>query len=35
MRGEPDDFWGKLEMDETGRVLSWHPLEAHCPRRRM
>lgn len=30
MRGEPDDFWGKLERDEAGRVLAWNPVEAHC-----
>jgi CRISPR-associated endonuclease/helicase Cas3 len=30
MRGEPTDFWGKLDQDETGRVLEWNPVEAHC-----
>ena len=30
MRGEPTDFWGKLDQDEAGRVLEWNPVEAHC-----
>jgi len=30
MRGEPTDFWGKLDQDEEGRVLEWNPVEAHC-----
>jgi CRISPR-associated endonuclease/helicase Cas3 len=30
MRGDPTDFWGKLEQDDTGAVLAWHPVEAHC-----
>lgn len=30
MIGEPNDFWGKLERDDAGRVVAWHPLEAHC-----
>lgn len=29
MIGEPTDFWGKLQTDD-GRVVAWHPLEAHC-----
>ena len=30
MRGDPSDFWGKLEQDEDGKVLAWHPVEWHC-----
>jgi len=30
LRGEPTGFWGKLERGEDGRVVAWHPLEAHC-----
>jgi CRISPR-associated endonuclease/helicase Cas3 len=30
VKGEPDDFWGKLDQDEQGRVLEWNPVEAHC-----
>lgn len=30
MRGEPNDFWGKLEQGEGGRVVAWNPVEAHC-----
>ncbi len=27
--GQPTTFWGKLEKDERGEVLAWHPLLAH------
>jgi len=30
MKGTPTDFWGKLEKDEAGTVVAWHPLFAHC-----
>jgi hypothetical protein len=30
VRGAPTSFWGKLEQDEAGAVLAWHPLEDHC-----
>ncbi len=30
MEGQPEGFWGKLKQDETGRILAWHPLVAHC-----
>lgn len=30
MKGDPTDFWGKLDQDEAGRVLEWNPVEAHC-----
>lgn len=30
MRGSPNGFWAKLETDETGEVLEWHPLVDHC-----
>lgn len=31
MDGEPrDKFWGKLRLEESGRVVAWHPLEHHC-----
>lgn len=30
MKGEPTEFWGKLRQDASGRVIEWHPLEAHC-----
>jgi CRISPR-associated endonuclease/helicase Cas3 len=30
MQGEPNDFWGKLDRNDAGRVVAWHPLEAHC-----
>ncbi|PKL42305.1 MAG: CRISPR-associated helicase/endonuclease Cas3 [Candidatus Riflebacteria bacterium HGW-Riflebacteria-1] len=30
MRGEPTDFWAKLEHDEAGNTASWHPLIDHC-----
>lgn len=30
MRGRPTTFWGKLERDEDGEVVVWHPLVAHC-----
>lgn len=30
MRGQPTTFWGKLERDESGEVIAWHPLIAHC-----
>lgn len=30
MRGRPTTFWGKLERDEEGNVVAWHPLIAHC-----
>lgn len=25
----PDDFWAKLDQDENGNVIDWHPLAAH------
>lgn len=30
MRGTPTTFWGKLEKDEGGTVVAWHPLIHHC-----
>jgi CRISPR-associated endonuclease/helicase Cas3 len=30
MRGLPTTFWGKLEQDEQGVVVEWHPLLDHC-----
>lgn len=30
MKGLPTDFWGKLEQDDGGNVVAWHPLEAHA-----
>jgi len=30
VKGEPTGFWGKLDHDEDGRAVAWHPLEAHC-----
>ena len=30
MRGRPGGFWGKLQKDDTGEVVEWHPLEDHC-----
>lgn len=30
MRGTPTDFWGKLEQDEHGDVIAWHPVVDHC-----
>lgn len=30
MKGQPTDFWGKLQQDGEGRVLAWHPLADHC-----
>lgn len=30
MLGPPTTFWGKLEKNEQGNVLAWHPLHAHC-----
>jgi CRISPR-associated endonuclease/helicase Cas3 len=30
MKGAPTTFWGKLEKDDEGRVVAWHPLLAHC-----
>lgn len=30
MKGDPTDFWGKLDQDGEGRVLEWNPVEAHC-----
>lgn len=29
MQGRPT-FWGKLQEDETGAVVGWHPLVDHC-----
>ncbi|PSQ83141.1 MAG: CRISPR-associated helicase/endonuclease Cas3 [Bacteroidetes bacterium QS_7_67_15] len=31
MNGSPDpsDFWAKLDQDDDGNVLNWHPLAAH------
>ncbi|MFB6350482.1 MAG: HD domain-containing protein, partial [Bradymonadaceae bacterium] len=31
MDGKPkrSDFWAKLEEDENGEVIAWHPLRAH------
>lgn len=30
MRGRPTSFWGKLQADEDGEVVAWHPLADHC-----
>ncbi|MGE0521234.1 MAG: CRISPR-associated helicase Cas3' [Candidatus Binatia bacterium] len=30
MRGQPTDFWGKLEQRDSGAVIAWHPLAAHA-----
>jgi len=30
VRGAPTAFWAKLEQDEQGNVLAWHPLAHHC-----
>ena len=30
MQGRPTTFWGKLERNEAGEVVAWHPLLAHC-----
>jgi len=30
MRGRPTTFWGKLDRNEAGDVVAWHPLPAHC-----
>lgn len=30
MDGAPTDFWGKLDVEASGEVRSWHPLEDHC-----
>ncbi len=30
MRGAPTSFWGKLQFDERGHPLAWHPLADHC-----
>lgn len=29
MKGEPTGFWAKLNQDEYGKILEWHPLMAH------
>jgi CRISPR-associated endonuclease/helicase Cas3 len=29
MKGEPTGFWAKLNQDEEGNILEWHPLLAH------
>jgi CRISPR-associated endonuclease/helicase Cas3 len=30
MKGTPTDFWGKLEKDDDGTVIAWHPVVDHC-----
>lgn len=30
LRGEPSDYWAKLEHDSSGNVIAWHPLVDHC-----
>lgn len=30
MKGTPTSFWAKLEKDDDGHVLSWHPFVDHC-----
>jgi CRISPR-associated endonuclease/helicase Cas3 len=30
MLGPPTDFWGKLQRDDAGGVVTWHPLLDHC-----
>lgn len=30
MRGEPNNFWAKLEHGEGGNITQWHPLTAHA-----
>ena len=30
MKGRPTTFWAKLERDDDGNVVKWHPLIAHC-----
>ena len=30
MKGEPTGFWAKIDRNEQGRVLQWHPLADHC-----
>lgn len=30
MKPPINDFWGKLKRDESGEVVGWHPLLAHC-----
>ncbi|NBC26641.1 MAG: CRISPR-associated helicase Cas3' [Bacteroidetes bacterium] len=29
MKGKPTGFWAKLNQDEDGNILEWHPLMAH------
>ena len=29
MKGKPDDFWAKLDKDDDGNIIQWHPLIAH------
>ena len=29
MKGEPTGFWAKLNQDENGEIVEWHPLMAH------
>jgi CRISPR-associated endonuclease/helicase Cas3 len=30
LNGKPTDFWAKLQRDDEGRPIHWHPLSAHC-----
>lgn len=30
VKGRPSTFWGKLQTDEQGAVIAWHPLLDHC-----
>ena len=30
MQGTPTTVWGKLEKDDAGSVVAWHPLVHHC-----
>lgn len=30
VHGLPTTFWGKLEQDDRGAVIEWHPLLDHC-----
>ena len=29
MKGEPNGFWAKLNQNEDGDIVEWHPLLAH------